>query len=91
MVTKSIVFHQVSTMILSPQALLKVGDMLLACNTESFLSIGHEEATLILKQSTGNVRLLAVTPSDEVTKREQQAPVEPETGIAVIGVHSSYE
>jgi C-terminal processing protease CtpA/Prc len=48
------------------KAKLKVGDMLLAVNTESFLTINYDEAALILKQVTGNIRLLVVNPNDEI-------------------------
>ncbi len=46
--------------------------MLLACNTESFLTVNLEEAKFILKQSTGNVRLLVDNPKEEVQAREEQ-------------------
>ncbi len=44
--------------------------MILACNTESFLSLNHDDATLVLKQSTGVVRLLVDNPKEEVEARE---------------------
>ncbi len=46
--------------------------MILACNTESFLTVNLEEAKLILKQSTGNVKLLVDNPKEEVQAREEQ-------------------
>jgi len=49
---------------------LKVGDMILAVNTESFLSISHDEATAVLKQLTGKVRMLVVSPKEEQECRE---------------------
>ena len=48
------------------QAKLNVGDMILACNTESFLGISYDDATVVLKQATGNVRLLVISPTEEV-------------------------
>ena len=53
------------------QASLKVGDMILAVNTESFLDITYDEAALILKQVTGNVRILVVNPKDEENKLKE--------------------
>ena len=53
------------------QASLKVGDMILAMNTESFLDITYDEAALILKQVTGNVRILVVNPKDEENKLKE--------------------
>ena len=45
--------------------------MILACNTESFLGITYDEATVVLKQATGNVRLLVISPTEEVEKRAE--------------------
>jgi len=53
------------------KASLKVGDMILAVNTESFLDITYDEAALILKQVTGNVRILVVNPKDEENKLKE--------------------
>merc|ERR1712001_493427 len=53
------------------KAKLKVGDMILAVNTESFLDITYDEAALILKQVTGIVRILVVNPKDEENKLKE--------------------
>ena len=45
--------------------------MILAVNTESFLDITYDEAALILKQVTGNVRILVVNPKDEEEKSKE--------------------
>ena len=45
--------------------------MILAVNTESFLDITYDEAALILKQVTGNVRILVVNPKDEENKLKE--------------------
>lgn len=50
---------------------MKVGDMILATNTESFLGISYDDAAMILKQVTGTVRILVVNPTDEISKREE--------------------
>ena len=45
--------------------------MILAVNTESFLDITYDEAALILKQVTGNVRILVLNPKDEEEKSKE--------------------
>ncbi len=47
--------------------------MILACNTESLLTVNHEEAALILQQATGSVRLLVGNPKEETQAREKGA------------------
>ncbi len=59
---------------------MRVGDMILACNTESFLNLSHAQATAILKQMTGVVRFLVVNPNDEAEntskpKTEKEEPM----------------
>ena len=53
-----------------PQADVRVGDMILACNTETFLGIGMDDAMRVLKESTGNVRILCVSPNEETEARK---------------------
>ena len=65
----TIIIHIITIIII--QASLKVGDMILAVNTESFLDITYDEAALILKQVTGNVRILVVNPKDEENKLKE--------------------
>ena len=48
--------------------------MILAVNTESFLDITYDEAALILKQVTGNVRILVVNPKDEEELTTMSSP-----------------
>ena len=55
-----------------------MGDLVLACNTESFLGITHAEATGFLKQMTGVVRFLVVNPHDETEKRNNLKGVKKE-------------
>ena len=65
----TLMIHIITIIII--QASLKVGDMILAVNTESFLDITYDEAALILKQVTGNVRILVVNPKDEENKLKE--------------------
>jgi len=44
---------------------LKVGDMILAINTETFLGINYDEAVSIIKSLGGNVKMLVTSPREE--------------------------
>jgi len=44
---------------------LKVGDMILAINTETFLMISYDEAVSIIKSLGGNVKMLVTNPKEE--------------------------
>merc|ERR550519_1615094 len=55
---------------------LKVGDMILAINTSTFLQISYDEAVSIIKSLGGNVKMLVTNPKEEEeTKAEAEAPV----------------
>lgn len=54
---------------------LKVGDMILAINTETFLNISYDEAVAIIKSLGGNVKMLVTNPKEEEQKQaEANAP-----------------
>merc|ERR1719397_998325 len=54
---------------------LKVGDMILAINTATFLQISYDEAVSIIKSLGGNVKMLVTNPKEEEEKKaEAEAP-----------------
>ena len=58
--------------------------MILACNTESFLGITYDEATVVLKQATGNVRLLVISPTEEVEKRAEAKQAASDKAVQIL-------
>ena len=46
--------------------------MILAVNTESFLTLTYEEATAVLRQLTGDIRFLVMLPAEEMEKRTKE-------------------
>ena len=66
------------------QSGLKVGDMILAINTETFIGINYDEAVAIIKSLGGNVKMLVTSPREEeankvagVTSAEARPPLQP--------------
>ena len=66
------------------QSGLKVGDMILAINTETFIGINYDEAVVIIKSLGGNVKMLVTSPREEeankvagVTSAEARPPLQP--------------
>ena len=54
-----------SLMIVFLQSGLKVGDMILAINTETFIGINYDEAVAIIKSLGGKVKMLVTSPREE--------------------------
>ena len=54
-----------SLMIVCLQSGLKVGDMILAINTETFIGINYDEAVAIIKSLGGKVKMLVTSPREE--------------------------
>ena len=63
------------------QSGLKVGDMLLAINTETFLAISYDDAVGIIKSLGGNVKMLVTNPKEEDAAK---AEAEGETIMEII-------
>ena len=66
------------------QSGLKVGDMILAINTETFIGINYDEAVAIIKSLGGNVKMLVTSPREEeankvagATSSEARPPLQP--------------
>nr|XP_040570229.1 multiple PDZ domain protein-like isoform X2 [Lepeophtheirus salmonis] len=51
---------------------MKVGDMLLAVNTESFLESNYDQAVAIIKNLTGRIRMLVTNPQDAAKEIERE-------------------
>ena len=67
--------------LISFQSGLKVGDMILAINTETFLGISYDEAVAIIKSLGGNVKMLVTSPREEEAIKlggnEPKPPLQP--------------